>query len=204
MNAETILIDEIIGRTITDIRCKYGKEDDWLDTAECFIELDSKFYIDIPYGHSKDVLVVQPDPEAKSIFQDLSDSPHYHVNKEGKTVAEVVEAHKKRKQNILNRIEKALFDYEPPIKEYKPYKVEYHENKLKYLINRTIVDYLRERDGTEKGVFELDNGYLISAQYMAPHGTGLAGVHYFDSLKRFKERKGDNLKRHSELTRGSR
>jgi hypothetical protein len=126
------------------------------------------------------------------------------VNKEGKTITEIVEAHKKRKQNIFNRLREALFNYEPPIKEYKPYKIEYHENKLKYIVNRKIVDYLWESDGTEKGFFELDNGYLISDQYMAPHGTGLAGLHYFDSLNTLKERKGYNLKRYSEMTRGSR
>lgn len=204
MTDETILIEEIIGKAITDIRCKYGKEDGWLDTAECFIQLDNKFYIDIPYGQSKEVLVIEPDPDAKSIFGDLSDIPHYHVNKEGKTIAEVAEAHKKRNQNIFNRLKKVLFDYEPPIKEYKPYKVEYQENKLKCIITRTIVDYLWKSDGTEKGFFELDNGYLISDQYMAPHGTGLAGLHYYDSLSSLKERKGDNLKRYTEMTRGSR
>jgi hypothetical protein len=40
MTDETVLIEEILGKTITDIRCKYGIEDGWLDTAACFIELD--------------------------------------------------------------------------------------------------------------------------------------------------------------------
>ncbi len=204
MTDDTVLIEELFGKTITDIRCKYGLEDGWLDTAECFIELDHKFYIDIPYGQTKDVLVVEPDTEAKTIFENLSDIPHYHVNKEGKTITEIVEAHKKRKRNIFNRLRKALFNYEPPIKEYKPYKIEYHENKLKYIVNRKIVDYLWKSDGNEKGFFELDNGYLISDQYMSPSGTGLAGLHYYDSFDSLKERKGHNLKRHTEETRGSR
>jgi hypothetical protein len=204
MTDETVLLEEIFGKTITDIRCKYGKEDGWLDTAECFIELDHEYYIDIPYGQTQDVLVVEPDTEAKTIFDNLSDIPHYHVNKEGKTITEVTEAHKKRKQAIINRLKKVLFDYEPPIEEYKPYKVEYHENKLKYIINRTIVDYLWESDKTEKGFFELDNGYLISDQYMSPSGTGLAGLHYYNSLDSLKEQKGNNLKRHTKGTRGSR
>jgi len=203
MTDETVLIDEIIGKTITDIRCKYGKEDGWLDTAECFIELDRKFCIDIPYGQSNDVLVVEPDAKAETIFGNLSDIPNYQVNKEGKSISEIVAAHKKRKRNLFNHLRKFLFGYNPPIKDYIPYKAEYHENKLKYIINRTIVDYLWESEGTEKGFFELDNGYLISDQYMAPHGTGLAGLHYYDSLNSLKERKGDNLKRHSDLIRGS-
>lgn len=204
MTDETILIEEIIGKTITDIRCKYGKEDGWLDTAECYIELNHQFFIGIPYGHTKDVLIVEPDAEAETIFGNLSDIPHYHVNKEGKTITEVAEAHKKRKRNVFNRLRKALFDYDPPIKEYRPYKVEYRENKLKYIVNRIIVDYLWESNTTEKGFFELDNGYLISDQHMAPHGTGLAGLHYYDSLSSLKERKGDSLKRHSEWMKDSR
>jgi hypothetical protein len=200
MTGRTILIDEIIGKSITDIRCKYGTSDGWLDTAECYIQLDNKFYIDIPYGEVRDVLIREPDPDAESIFGDLSDIPYYHVNKEGKSIEEVVKAHKKRKQNIFNRLKKVLFNYEPPIKEYKPYKVEYHENKLKYIINSTVVDYLWDSDGTEKGFFELDNGFLISDQYMAPHGTGLAGLHCYDNLSSLKERKGGDLKRHTETT----
>ncbi len=198
MPDKAIMIEDIIGKTITDIRCKYGEEDGWLDTAECFIELDHKLYIDIPYGDAIDALVVEPTPEAKTIFENLADIPHYFVNKEGKTIAEVAKAYKKRKKNVFNRLKKILFDYDPPIKEYKPYKVEYHENKLKYIINRTIVNYLWESDRTEKGFFELDNGYLISEQYMAPKGTGLAGLHYYDSLDTLKERKGENLTRHSQ------
>lgn len=203
MTDKTLLIEEVFGKTITDILCKHGVQDGWLDTAEYFIELDQKFYINIPYGQTKDVLVVEPDTAAKTIFANLSDIQHYHINKEGKSIAEVVEAQKKRKRNIFNRLRKILFDYEPPIKEYKPYKIEYYENKLKYIVNRKIVGYLWESDRTEKGFFELDNGYLISDQYMSPSGTGLAGLHYYDSLDSLKKQKGDNLIRHTEETRGS-
>ena len=203
MTDEIILIEEIIGKTITDIRCKYGVEDGWLDTAECFIELDRKIFIEIPYGQSNGVFEADVDPDAETIFSNLSDIPHYFVNKEGKSISEVVENQKKRKRNIFNQIKKMFFGYEPPIKEYKPYKVEYHENKLKYIINRTIVDYLWETERTEKGIFELDNGYLISEQYMAPSGTGLAGLHYYDSLDSLKKRKGENINRLSDLAKRS-
>ncbi|NHM03659.1 hypothetical protein [Flavobacterium celericrescens] len=198
MTNETILIEKVLGKTITDIRCKYGVVDGWLDTAECFIELDHKICIEIPYGQTNDVVLVEPHSEAKTIFDNLADIPEYHINKEGKTIVEVAEAHKKRKQNIFNRLRKALFNYEPPIKEYKPYRIEYHENKLKYIVNRKIVDYLWENDNSEKGYFELDNGFIISDQYMSPSGTGQAGLHYFDSLNSLKECRESNLKRHTE------
>jgi hypothetical protein len=90
-----------------------------------------------------------------------------------------------------------LFGYEPPIKEYVPHKVEYYENKLKHILNRSIVDYLWECEEVKKGFFELDNGYLISEQYMAPSGTGQAGLHYYDSLNTLKDRRGNNLNRYS-------
>ena len=197
------MIKDIFGKPITDIRCKFGMQDGWLETVECFFELENNFYIQIPYGYPHGIWIVEPDTEAESIFNDLSDIPIYHINKEEKSISEVIKLHNKRKQNIFNRLRKALFNYEPPIKEYKPYKVEYHENKLKYLINRTIVDYLWENDNTEKGIFELDNGYFITERYMAPHGTGAAGLHYYDSLNSLKEEKGENLKRYSELINGN-
>ena len=53
MPDEIILLEDIFGKTITDIRCKFGREDGWLDTAECFIELDNKICIEIPYGKPK-------------------------------------------------------------------------------------------------------------------------------------------------------
>jgi hypothetical protein len=197
MTDEIIMLNEIIGKPITDIRCKFGMHDGWLDTAQCFIEIDRKFYIQIPHGQTDSVLVIPLDPAATTIFDDLSDIPHFHVNREGKSIAEVAKSHNARKKNIFNRLRKALFGYEPPIKEYVPYKVEYYENKLKHILNRSIVDYLWECEEVEKGYFELDNGYLISEQYMAPSGTGQAGLHYYDSLNTLKDRRGNNLNRYS-------
>ena len=204
MEDEVISMEEIIEKTITDIRCKYGNEEGWLDTAECFIELNNKFFISIPYGESKSVYEIEVDPDAMTIFKDFSDIPYYHVNKEGKSISEVIQLHKKRKQHIFNRLKKLLFGFEPSIKEYQPYKIEYHENKLKYVINRTIVDYWWETEETEKGFFELDNGYLISEQYMAPSGTGLAGLHYYDSLESLKKSKGEALNSFLKLTKENR
>ncbi len=200
MEENTLPIKDIIGKKIIDIRCKYGEEEGWLDTAECFIQLENHLYIDIPYGKSHDALVLEPDPEAESIFVSLSDIPVYHINKEGTTLSEIVESHTKRKQSVFNRIKKVLFGYEPSIKEYTPYKIDLHENKLKYIVNRTIVDYLWENDMLLKGFFELDNGYLITDQYMSPQGTGLAGLHYYDGLNSLYKARNYNLNRYTELS----
>jgi hypothetical protein len=89
MASESILMSEVIGKRITDICCKYGKQDDWLDTAECFIQLDHAFYIEIPYGYVNNLSIVTPGAGAKTIFENLSDHATYYINKEGKTVGEV-------------------------------------------------------------------------------------------------------------------
>jgi hypothetical protein len=159
MTDEIILMASIIGKVITDIQCKYGQQDGWLDTAECFIELDHTLFIEIPYGESAGVFESVADQASQSIFSDLSDIPQYSLNREGKVTG-----------------------------------VEYRVNSLKHVINRTIVDYWWESDRTEKGFFELDNGYFISEQYMAPSGTGLAGLHLYDSLDSLKKMKGDHLR----------
>ncbi|MCX6318905.1 MAG: hypothetical protein NTW29_16620 [Bacteroidetes bacterium] len=197
MQEERIAMTDIIGKTITDIRCKYGEVDGWLDTAYSYIQLDGQCWISIPYGLVHDVLLTEPDPDATSIFTNLSDIPIYHVNKEGKSIAEVTAAHKKRKQKLINRIRKFFFGYEPPLIEYQPYKVEYQENKLKHIINRTITDFLWSSNDPEKRYFELDNGYLITEQYMAPTGTGLAGLHYYVSFNHVKLQEGDKISRYS-------
>ena len=36
---------------------------------------------------------------------------------------------------------------------------------------------------------------LITETIMSPHGTGMAGLNYYDSLKSFEERFGKNYKR---------
>jgi len=196
MAAQRIQVGDVIGKTITDIRCKFGKEDGWLDTAECFIELDRKFYISIPYGYPNYIFIANPDPGAESIFNNLTDIPAYHVNKDNKSIDEIAGTYKKQQRRAIVRFAKKWFGYQPSIPLYQPYKSEYRENKLKYIINRRITNYLWEKDETEKGFFELDNGYLITEQIMSPHGTGLAGLNYYESFSELKEEKGDGFLRY--------
>lgn len=155
MQEATIPLDQIIGKKITDIRCLYGQEEGWLDTVICYLQLDHEVYIEIPYGKTKDVLIVEIDPKAKTLFAEI---------------------HKNQKKNIFNRIINKLFVIQ--------------DNPLSHLQNSTIVDYLWHEEAFEKGFFEVDNGCLISDQYMAPTGTGLAGLHYFKDIETLKERKG--------------
>jgi hypothetical protein len=204
MKISLMLIDELFGKIITNIYANFGIEQEWLDTADCFIELDNTLVIAFPYGFSEEVWVRELDPKASSLFKDLSDYPVYHVNKEGKSIGEIAAAYQEQKQNIFNRIKKAFFGKEVVIKEYQPYKIEYQENKVKYIQNSKISDFLWYEDESEKGFFLLDNGYIITETTMSPSGTGLAGLNYYESLAALAESKGQGYLRLTESKKGSR
>lgn len=80
-------------------------------------------------------------------------------------------------------------------KEYKVYKTEYRENKLKFLKNQKIIDFLMFDDSDSVGFLELENGYIITETMISPHGTGMAGLNYYDNLKSFEEYCGTGYKR---------
>lgn len=186
-------IEELIGKSITNIYQFIEIEQGWLDKADCYIELDKELIIGIPFGYSEDVWIRQLDDKAKSIFADLSDIPIYHVNKEGKSIGEIAASYQKKKRNIFNRIRKALFNYEVVNNAYKPYKIEYRENKIKYLVDRKITDFIWYEEEIEYGYLLLDNGYLITETGMSPSGTGQAGINYYESIDTLIKSKGENF-----------
>jgi hypothetical protein len=198
-----MLIQELIGKKVTNIYAIVEYEHGGLDKGECFVELDNNIVIDIPFGDSDDVWIKLLDNKAMSIFSDLSDYPVYHVNKDKKSIKEIAGTYQKRKRSFFNRIKRALFGHEIIIKEYQPYKIEYRENKLKYIINRIIVDFLWYHDEIEKGFFLLDNGYIITETTIANNGTGLAGLNYYEDILQLTEFKGGNYKRLSENKKDS-
>lgn len=189
--------EEIIGTTVTNIYSLVKMEVGGLDTGECFVELDNKTIVDIPFGFSEDICIKALDKQALSLFADLSDYPVYHVNKDGKTVGEIAANYQRQKRTIFNRLRKALFGHDIAIKDYQPYKVEYRENKLKNLKDRKIVDFLWYADAIEKGFILLDNGYIITETTIAPHGTGLAGLNLYESINDLTNAKGND---YSKLT----
>lgn len=163
-----------------------------LDTGDCFIELDNEIIIDIPFGFSDDIWIKDLDKDAVSLFDDLSDYPVYHVNKDNKTVGEIAENYQRQRRTIFNRLSKVLFRHDLAIKDYQPYKVEYRENKLKNIKDRKIIDFLWYDDNSEKGFILLDNGYLITETKFAPHGTGLAGLNLYENLNDLINAKGND------------
>ena len=42
-------------------------------------------------------------------------------------------------------------------------------------------------DSDSVGFLELENGYIITETIISPHGTGAAGLNYYESLESFKE-----------------
>ena len=137
-----MLINELIGKTITNIYALYEPEVYGHDKAECFIELDHDIIIDIPFGSSDDIWIKELNKEAVSIFTNLKDFPVHLVNKEKKSVEEIADNHKRRQKTFLNRLLKLVFGYEIKVKEYKPYKVEWKENNLKHIKDRKIIDFV--------------------------------------------------------------
>ena len=186
---------ELTGKTITNIFVLYMPEVGGLDQAECFIELDQKFIIDIPFGGSDEVRIKELNTNAKSLFADLSDYPVYYVNKGGKSIAELAELHKKRQQTLFGRFLKSVFGYERIAKEYRPYKTEFKANPFNNIKDRKIVDLIWYPDDEGKGLLLLDNGYLITETTIANHGTGLAGINIFHSLDELSDRRGAGYRR---------
>ena len=185
---------EIIGRIITDIFVWSKMEVGGLDEAEVSIQLDNGKLIGIPWDFKSENIEKELRTDSESLFSDLSDIPEYHINPEGKTIQEVLDAKKKRESSFLGRLKKAVGLGEGTPKEYKVYKTEYRENKLKFLKNQEIIDFLMFED-SDVGFIELENGYIITETIMSPHGTGMAGLNYYESLESFEESCGTDYKR---------
>ncbi|RAV97618.1 hypothetical protein [Pseudochryseolinea flava] len=185
-------IEEIIGKTVTNIYSLVKMEVGGLDMGECFIELDNKIIIDIPFGFSDDIWIKELDKKAINLFADLSDYPVYHVNKDNKSIKEIADNYQRQKGSLFNRLRKVLLGHDIAIKEYQPYKVDYRENKLKRIKDRKIVDFIWYADDTDKGYILFDNGYIITETTITNHGTGLAGLNLYESVNDLMNLKGND------------
>ena len=186
---------EIIGRTITNIFVWSKMEVGGLDEAEVSIQLDNGKLIGIPWYFESERIEKELRKGSESLFSDLSDIPEYHINPDGKSIQEVLDAKKKRESSFFGRIKKAVGLGEGIPKEYRVYKTEYRENKLKHLKNQKIKDFLMFDDSDSVGFIELENGFIITETIMSPHGTGMAGFNYYESLESFEESCGTDYKR---------
>lgn len=192
-------IEEMIGKTVTNIYSLVLVQVGGLDTGECFIELNNKYIIDIPFAYNVEVLLKQLNNEAVSLFTDLSDYPVYYINKNNKTVGDIAQKHQQQRRNIFNRLRKFLFGQNNFTKDYEPYKIEYRENNLKHVKGQKIVDFIWYANDSDKGLLLLENGYLITETTASPHGTGLAGLNYFESIADLIEDRGSNYLKLSDV-----
>lgn len=188
-------LEELLGKTVTNLYTLVKTEVGGLDTAACFVELDNQTLIEIPYGFSGTVDVVYLDKNAISLFKDLSAVPIYHVNKAKLSIGEIIAQNEQKTLSLIQRIKKNIFGSNPLKSAYKPYLITYQENKLKQLKGKKINDLLWYPDDSEKGIILLENGCLFSETLVAPHGTGLAGINFYEHINELIQRKGGNFKR---------
>lgn len=189
----------IIGKKINDISTRFTKEGN-LDQAQIFIELEGGLIIDTPWSGEQPLSLMEKNKLAKSIFKDLTDIPVFHVNPGGKSIDDIASRYQQKINSLPYKIAKFFFGYQPRMKEYLSHKVTYVENKWKYVKSRTIVDVIwYPACPDQRGFLLLDNGYLISETNTAFSGTGMAGMHYYESLDTLEWLKGTQYERLTNL-----
>lgn len=205
-----MLLKELIGKTVTNIFELLKFEDGGLDFGECFIELDNEYIIDFPCSFDKlddEVFLKELNENAVTVFKDLDKLyPVHHVNKDGKSIKEIVEKYADKKPTFFDKAKQFVLGQKPTpltkhITEYEPYKVEYVENKFKYIKDRVIKDLITFGDDDEKCFFELDNGYLITETQFSPNGTGRVGINLYENLIDITNWKGSEFKRMADFER---
>jgi len=184
-------INDIIGKTITNMYSLLSMDVDGMDIYECFMELDNSYLIDIPYGLRDEVWLKELKPDAINIFADLSDIQicGFRINYQQNQLST-------KKGSIFHWLRKMILGHDIAVENTVSYtrEVEYVENKLKYVKDRKIVDliwYASDYEGyDEEGYLLLDNGYLITITRVSPHGTGTAGLHLFENINKLTNIRG--------------
>jgi len=198
-----MLISELIGKTVTNIYQILNFEDGGLDNGECFVELDNNLIIEIPYSFNcfnDEVWTKILEEKAVSIFKNLEDYPVYHINKERKSIKEIIDKYADKNPTVLEKIKQLLFRKKTSVQpkhivEYEPYIIEYKENKLKYLKDRIIKDLIKFSGDDDKFFIELDNGYFFTEINFSPNGTGRIGINLFENIDNIISWKGTNFKK---------
>ncbi|KXX69356.1 hypothetical protein [Flammeovirga sp. SJP92] len=188
-------IEQVIGHTIKDIFVWSKVEFGGLDEADVSIQLDNDKIIGIPWDIESEHLEKVLKKDSKSLFSDLKHIPQHPMNPDEKTIQRVIDAKSESASSFLGRINKVFKFGIEILREHEIYKIKYHDNKLNYLKDQKIIDFLIFDDSDFVGYFELENGYIITEVLMSPHGTGMAGFNYYDSLISFEEQCGKNYRR---------
>jgi hypothetical protein len=133
-------IKELFGKTITQVYAIYGMEQGWLDTADCFIELDQSLIIGFPYFYNDEVWIRELPGDAQRLF-DKAEGP---------------------------------------------------------VINKKIIDLIYFDEPDTRECFLLEDGSVITETNMSPHGTGHAGLNYFQTIQKLIDFKESDFRRLSE------
>ncbi|KOY87450.1 hypothetical protein AD998_16055 [bacterium 336/3] len=151
-----MLVNDIIGKSITNIHCVFESEPYGLDMSEIFIELDNHLMIDIPFSLNDTIWIKELPDNAKPVFE----------------------------EKILKKPPK-IISYFLKLLNYNLYH-EYKKDELKEnVLNKKIVGLILEIDGfhSDKSFLLLENDFLITEIIAAPHGTSRAGLHIFKKNK---------------------
>jgi len=204
-NQYCMLVEEIIGKTITNIFQLVEYEHYGIDKGECFIELDHTVIIDIPYGWFNghdEVWIKKLDAAAVSVLANLSDHAFYRIDKEGKPVKKMATKYVEREPSFFERVKQFLSGQKAPkhtAVEYETYDIDYVENTLKHVKDRKVKDLIAFAEEHDKYFLELDNGYYITETNVGMNGTGRVGINVYKDLAYLINWKGPIVKRISDL-----
>ncbi|MEM7656928.1 MAG: hypothetical protein AAF399_12420 [Bacteroidota bacterium] len=190
---------QLIGQKIQDILVWSKVEVGGLDQAKVFLQLEQGVFVGMPWDLEQEHLESAPIEGSVSLFDKLQDEAIYDVNPEERSVAEILEAKEARANSWWGRIKKSFGITEGLPKEYRPYKIEYRENQTTHLQGQVITDILMFEDSDSSLIIELENGYFLRETSIAPHGTGMAGLHFYTSLQHFESRYNSEYVRFSDL-----
>lgn len=196
---------ELIGNRIRDILVWSKMEVGGLDEGQVFIELTNGQFIEIPWNFDSENIETNPKPDshslikkAKKIIQIDSVEFKFPENKSWEDIRNEVKENQKK--TLFGRL-KYMFGIKNGIsKKYRINKTKFEENKIKKLENQEIVDFLMFKDSNSVGFLELENGNIISETMMSPHGTGMAGLNFYENIKEFEDRCGTDYKRLKKAT----
>ncbi|WP_046755160.1 hypothetical protein [Kordia jejudonensis] len=191
---------ELIGTSIKDILLWSKLEVGGIDEAEVFIKLTNDKTVKIPWSSTSENIETKLKSGAQSLIQKAKnkikiDTIEYNFP-EGKTwndIQKEVEEH--QKSSLFGRLKYMIGIKNKIPKEYIIETITYQDNTIKKLENEKIVDFLIFEDADSVGFLELENGNLLSETITAPHGTGMAGLVFFENIQEFESHCGTDYKR---------